>query len=341
MIDDVGLHPIATVQGIGGARSAQLTTLGIRFAEDLLVWPEAHVARFLSRIPGLTYENVLSLYIPQAKFLRLDGVTSQYAEGLAKTGFRTHADLIYRDAGTILKALATVAESGAIPQLPPLELIERWKVAASLSIHFSALIVSVCEADTGTSVVGADVYFIGPGLDETQRVLKRTSDAKGVVFCGILYPTPLKVIVEHDAFTPTSITLDCEPGRTRKLTKKLGKEPSLRAIRDESSGDQLIVTNYDFISSERVELSDFGTAPPFVVADIREDTVLLTSVRRRKWGSRVFVPEVLLPLGRLSPSAQVDDVVEIDEHGMFVPTNKTLTDYRPPHSAARGQRGDS
>ena len=315
-------RPIDEIEGIGPARKTALAGLGLNTIEDLLALPAAATGRLLAGLPGIGAELVLGSFVPQARLLRLDGMTGQFAEGLVASGYRTYNDLVLDSSTGIRAALAQRQSEGLIPDVPDEALIVQWQLEAARKSQGGSLHIRVFDRASKAPLAGAVVRLNGTGKSDDTGRLRRETDENGLVFLDELGEGVHRVAVSADQHQSWLGTFAARPGSHARLLATLAPgadQPILQL--DEFAGDVIVAPSatdaivFDTLGS----IDEFPQAPPFQIVSFSAatDTVLLASLWKRKINDQITIYQLRQPRALLPAGAKKGDVVLRNADGSY------------------------
>lgn len=321
-------HPVTEIQGIGPAIARDLASRNIVFAEDLLAVSAKEMAARVETVKRLTAHNLENNFIPQARFLRLDEINGQFAEGLVASGYRTYRDLVNSRTETIVGALSNRADEGLIPAPPQPDEVISWQLAAAQRVGTGFLHLTVFDDATGKRLAGANVRI--NGLDSSIRTpVNRETEERGLAFFESLVPGRHTAVITADGYLRQAATFSIESDGAVQIRIRMKAGVHKPRVIDEFAGDAIhVIGRQDAVESRRVKIEDLDPRPPAHVIEVRKDTVLLSSIWRRKIDDIVEVLTFLLPEDELPANLSKGDVLIPQDNGKYELSDMTLLEYR-------------
>jgi hypothetical protein len=327
MTDSVQWHDITEIQGIGPATKTELASTGISKSEDLLCLPDAQLAGYLGNMARLTPENLLNLYIPQARFLRLSGMTGQYAEGLARSSFYTYRHLVNAGADQVLDGLLRRQQEGIIPESPSAEIVLSWQLEAAKLLGTGLLYLTVQDAADETRIESATVRTNGLGFD-SRVPIEFASDERGNVIIEGFQPGKHTIVVSKNGYKNGQSTFEIFSEQPTRVHIELSQGEHSPVVRDEREGDPLFIGPRSAVVERRVDKDYFAEPPPIRVIDVRATGVLVCSVLRRQVDDTIEALTFLLPQNELPNDIEVGDLLVIGEGNVYEDSGMSLVEYR-------------
>ena len=293
-------QPVEEIEGIGPSLSQSLAGMGIKKIEDLLALDVNQMRNLLSGLPGVTEAKLRESFIPQARFLRLDGMTGQFAGGLVKSGFRTYSSLMNEATDEVYRRLEQRHSQGDIPSMPPKELVQQWQLDSARKSQGGSLHIRIYDRENRKPISGAVVRINGTGLSDDNTPLSRETDSDGLVFLDTLGKGVHRVSISCNGYQTWLGTFSAAAGSHSKLviSIKKGTDQPLFKI-DEFQGEVIVSASpTDAVIFKTFDaIDEFPKIPPFQVVSFSEatDTVLLTSIWKQKINDQIFVYQLRQP----------------------------------------------
>ncbi len=318
--------PLTVLEGIGPQTERAFRERGYVCAEDLLTREPETVVRDLAAVRGVTAENLITSFIPQAALLRIDGMTAQIAEGLAASGIRTLRRFIATVPDRVITVLERRQQEGMIPKVPDRDQVDGLQRAASLLAGTSLVSITVLDADDGTGLAGAAVTHIGDGTQMYATHDLATNDDGVAVVDGLLEGANV-IAAEGDGFAKKVVAIDLEPGRNRRLKLRLAHGESQPRIVDEADGG-VIDFRRCVVRSRVVDFEDFAAPPPATVLQRTNGEVRLLSLWRRREDEVVYVYEFDRAAADIPVGSERRSLLLPDDAGRYQLSDQSIGEWR-------------
>lgn len=329
---------VTEIQGIGVATAAELSSHHISYIEDLLALPESHMIIGLESVDGLNQENLRRNYLPQARFLRIDGIDGQYAEGLAASGFRTYRDIAFTDSSIIQRSLLEMIEIGRIPDSAAESDITRWQLEAARLMQGGSVHVTVSNSQG--PIESADVHINGNGFSGLSQAIRLSTESQGKVFLDGIAPGSRQLAIAASGHQQTFVTVSFKAGsRTQiRVSLLMGEDKPLFEI-DEFQGEIIPkIPSTAQVVNRAYELEQLPSVPVFFVYEIRKTTVVLHSLWYRLRNDEVEVPNITIEKTQITGEMKQRAVVYPVADGKFgIQESVTPQEYRSAFIAERLQ----
>lgn len=267
---DTTWHDIETLNGVGPAIAERLAGVGIRHAEQLLGHPELQMVQFLEPIEGLTVQNLLGALIPQARLLRLEGLTEGEAIALANAG-HNFASLMLSDTERLASTLATAGHD------VDTEHLLRARLSAAQRYQKGTLLVQVLNQDR-VAVPDAEVLIVDPPQAGNAVAWTHRTNEFGYALIEMIAAGNSQILAfDNDMAAHRSIPLVAVP---RSLELVLTQEaPDGLTYDEEIDGPVVSAVPASRLSIDFVDIGD-GTLLE-LVASGQDDAVLVEFYRKR------------------------------------------------------------
>lgn len=321
------LHPVAALEGIGSATHTRLARLGVRYAEQLLMFSTETVASWLQGVRGLTSENIRNYFIPQARFLRLANIDPQMAEGLVLTGMYTYRDVATCNLPTVRSILATLHTEGTIDRVPTDDEITEWKLDAARLVAAGNALFQMIDKKTHRPVRDATVRVISTG-PAIRTPVSAVSNKHGMAFVDGLVPGDHHATISGKRYRDVRVVFAASADKTKTLGVPLVKGRTRLRVADEFKGDFIQNLKYAEIRPESVKLEILPFPPPVHVVEVRAKDVKVSSLLRRKENQIVRVFYFYLPKDRVPRGVARGQVLVPGQGGRYRRSRESIVEFR-------------
>ena len=321
------LTPVRDIEGIGQSIAATLQSRNVEFAEDLLALPESKIIRLLVDLERISENNLRSSFIPQARFLRIEGINGQYAEGLAILGWRSYAGLAFARAQTIVNGLQELV--GQIPQAPSVEEVMAWNLAAAKMMMGGSVLVSVKD-EQERALNDAEIRINGNGFTVHGTPITVHTNSHGKAFIDGIAPGVRHIRIELDGYRSAVVTVSFKSGSRSSIGVQMqaGPDEPLNVIDEFRGGILPSIPRTSVVVNRRYELDELPEVPVFFIHEIRNDTLELASLWLRKTNDVVEVPYIVVDIADVDGPVAVNSVVVPADGGFRVDSQTRPSEYR-------------
>jgi hypothetical protein len=315
-------HPITEIEGIGNVIAQKLSERGVTKTEDLLALPAVQILNKLIDLDGITENNLLTSFLPQARFLRLQEMTGQLAEGLMTSGYMTYRDLIIADAKTIIGQLEDQVEEGVIPKVPTVDEVREWQIEAGRRLGTGTLHLTILDQQKKQPLEGVRVRIKGYGHGDVSFPISWQTGSDGFVFIEYLASGEHDVVITCDGYKTRTINFGLvNDDHVQYVLEMISGEAKPYIVIDEFAGEAIpSIMSSDVLILDRIEkLSDLPSLPPFTIAEFEETakTVLLISLWRKKINDEIHIPYLRISKTALPTNVTEDNIIKVSEAGTF------------------------
>ena len=321
------LTPLTEIEGIGEKLRNAMWKAGFYYAEDLIAESFEIVSGKLEPLKGLTRQNLYSKYIPQAKLLRIENMTGQFAEGLVKSGILNYRDLVYFSTETILNALESRKEEGLIPEVPSRELIIDFQLKAGRLVETGLVYMIIFQESNKKLLKNVKVQLIKNSTD-TYTTGTYTSNVNGMLVIDGLCYGKYNVQIELDGYQSKHFSLEfTHDNAHKKIRVQLETGERTPLITDEFNNEVVNPMGCEF-KEVKVELNDLPAVPAVVVSKINNTTVTLISLWRKRVDNVLYYYTFNMDMNELPDQTKIEAVLIPDNSGKYGMTNLSMAEYR-------------
>jgi hypothetical protein len=160
--------PVTVIEGIGPATSQLLNDVGIFHVFDLLRATATQIHRVVGTV---TTEEKVAEWQMMARFLQIDLMTPQWAEGLVREGIESVEELSNKSIYDVESALTNAQTEGYIPDVPNPEQIVDILRDATVIHHTGALMLTIRDSSRiPVQVATVDIGGVSEETDSHGRV---------------------------------------------------------------------------------------------------------------------------------------------------------------------------
>lgn len=293
-------HQTSEISGIGSALAGRLADLGFHSAESLLRRPPFEIAQDLEHVQGITLDNLITSFVPQAGLLRLPDMTETAAAALADKAY-DYGRLAFGDADDVSRLLADAGmEADA-------EVIAAWRLDAAKRLRTATMTIRVRD-ELGQPIPDANIFVVDPARTGDAISWRWVTGADGDGLVEYLAAGMHEILVTGlDKMATLRVALAAEEFGT--LVAQLDRSAPAGVTYDEHiDGPRQFVGAVVRTALDGTELVD---GMVLSVTSLAEESVRLTDVLRRRVGTNWFVDSIDVPRTEISGEIEIGHLFAI------------------------------
>ncbi len=303
---DTTWHDTQVLNGIGPVMAEALSGVGIHHSEQLLGHPDIVLAQSLADLGGLTVENLMAEFIPQARLLRLDGLSEAQALDLAQRG-HDYGTLMLSDAEDLMSTLDGAGHPAEMQDLLKAQL------GAAQRYQKGTLLVRVVDPDL-QPVADAEVFIIDPPGSGTAVAWTYRTNQRGYALIEMVAAGQSAILAFADdraAYLPMALT-----AQARSLMLVLDRDAPDGITHDEAVDGPVAMAVP--ASRPQVDLADLADGTLLEYSGMHENHGVLTVFFRKRFKLTWRIEITSVP--------QDDLPAEINPGALLLWTGSALTD---------------
>ncbi|MFX1480895.1 MAG: collagen binding domain-containing protein [Promethearchaeota archaeon] len=301
-------HPILSLEGIDEALEEKLKSFRISVSEDLLAFPEQQIVNLLSNIEGLTKDTIINSLLPQARYMRIEGLSNQIIKDLIKLNNRSYQDLVITQTDIILNEFKDSVS---------IETVLKWQLEAARLQNSITLHLTILDKETGEPLESAETRINNTGYSCNPVIFKTNNN--GLAFFEKLMPGTYTVVISKDGYKRQVATFSRKNFSDKiKMVIRLETGESTPIVIDEfSNGAIYTVRNHEWLRSKVVQLHELPSIPPLIIHEIKDDKVRASSLWSKQIDDIIYVYVLNLPREDIPENIEIGNIVSMDKEGKW------------------------